>query len=271
MDDERRRYLLLAPIRSPFRRALSDVYYHKVSLGSGTEKSPKEGYILSQLERVPENFILRYITALDWDPSFSQVPGEPNAASGHDNQPFQIQRRLVQHIQYAVRQYDFWLVVDRLLESIVVLSNLTGTKFLDWVTMPSKVSGSYYRSSPNSCVPLVPPNSTQRLLQYAQGRWNSRNAGDRLLYEVASACLDRTIDQIGREWVADQVQGLKAFQDHVAVRCANETHFPCSATGEVQREASVASCYVRDFGCGHACVRRESRTWEAQQEHTGTA
>jgi hypothetical protein len=271
-EDERRRYLLLAPIRSPFKRALSDVYYHKVSLGSGTKKAPKDGYIISQLDRVPDNYILRYVTPLKWEPlisSLSQAPIGPKAKSGRDNPPFRIRRSLFEHVQKALHQYDFWLVVDRLEESIVVLANLTETSFHDWVTMPSKVSGSYYRSSPNACVALVRPNATPRILQHAQNLWNPRNAGDRLLYEVATACLDRTIDRIGRDWVAKQVQRLRAFQHHIAVQCARETHFPCSPSGQVQHEASVASCYVRDFGCGHACVRRESQEWESRQRRTG--
>jgi hypothetical protein len=282
VDDRRRRhFLLMAPIRSPFSRALSDVYYHKVSLGSGTRKSPQDRYVEAQLDRVPDNYILRYITTLSWE---SQPPPSPeqqaqtrqndelqspplhatSASGGHYGfTTFQIPRFYVEHIKNAIRLYDFLVVADRLPESIVLLSNLTGTSFHDWMTLSSKMSGSYYRASPTRCVPLVPPVSTPHILGYARNTWNPRNVGDRLLYEVANACLERTIDVIGRDWVAKQVEQVKDFQRHIRRRCTNETFFPCSQSGIVQHEEALASCYIRDFGCGHACVRRESRAWNA--------
>jgi hypothetical protein len=259
-----RPFLLLAPIRDPLSRALSDVYYHQVSLGSGARKSPQDSFVIRQLNRVQPNFILQYISPHKVDAVSISLPSDNLSVQGfdHHHPPFRIPRELVEHVQSAVQLYDFWVVVDRFVESVVVLSNLTGTSWHQYMTMPSKVAGSYYRSSPSKCVQLVPPVLTPRVLQHARDSWNARNLGDWLLYHVANASLDRTIDSIGRDWVVQQVHQVRAFQDHIRVACANETYFPCSPSGQVQAELSRKSCYARDFGCGHACVRRESQLWE---------
>jgi hypothetical protein len=271
-SNKTRPFLLLAPIRDPLARALSDVYYHQVSLGSGARKSPQDSFVIRQLNRVPPNFILQYISPHKADAVAISLPSDNLSVQGfdHHHPPFRIPRELVEQVQSAVQLYDFWVVVDRFVESVVVLSNLTGTSWHRYMTMPSKVAGSYYRSSPSKCVQLVPPVLTPRVLQHARDSWNARNLGDWLLYHVANASLDRTIDSIGRDWVMQQVHQVRAFQDHVRATCANETYFPCSPSGQVQAELSKKSCYARDFGCGHACVRRESQLWESNHiRHNG--
>jgi hypothetical protein len=272
-NNSSRPFLLLAPIRDPLARALSDVYYHQVSLGSGARKSPQDSFVIRQLNRVQPNFILQYISPQKVDAVSISLSSDNLSVQGfvhHHHPPFRIPRELVKHVQSAVQLYDVWVVADRFVESVVVLSNLTGTSWHRYMTMPSKVAGSYYRSSPSKCVQLVPPVLTPRVLQHAKASWNARNRGDWLLYHVANASLDRTIDSIGRDWVMQQVPQVRAFQDHVRVACANETYFPCSPSGHVQAELSKKSCYARDFGCGHACVRRESQLWESNHKlHNG--
>lgn len=262
-----RPFLLVAPIRDPLTRALSDVYYHQVSLGSGARKSPQDSFVIRQLNRVQPNYILQYISPRKVDAVSSSSPSDNPSLQGFNSHhpPFRIPRNLVEQVRSAVQLYDFWVVVDRFAESVVVLSNLTETSWHQYMTMPSKVGGSYYRSSPSRCVQLVSPVMTPRVLQHAKASWNSRNLGDWLLYHVANASLDQTIDSIGRDWVVKQVQDVRAFQNHIRVACAIETYFPCSPTGQVQAQQSMESCYARDFGCGHACVRRESQRWESNR------
>ena len=271
------RSFLLAPIRWPVARAMSDVYFHHVSLTAAQRRRRKDdnppptadGYIISQLRRIPSNFIVRYTTLQPWKEDSDEIHRQNNNnstamdAAGVDS--------LYQHVvQQILQDYDFLLVVDRLLESVVVLAHLTNTTWMDWMTVSSKTSGSWHRpgghSKSNFCTRLIapPPLETKpRIQTYIQEEWMTRHAGDMLLYHAANASLDRTIDGIGREWVQQHVKQAQAFQYHIQHVCANETFFPCSDKGVVQLEKSQMSCYARDFGCGHACVRKVAAHWGA--------
>jgi hypothetical protein len=76
------------------------------------------------------------------------------------------------------------------------------------------------------------------------------------LHAVANACLDRTIDMIGRSEFDRRLAEWKKLSKQVNDACLNQAHHPCSSDGKLQREPSNVSCYTRDFGCGHPCIDR---------------
>lgn len=239
---------VVAPIRNPDKRALSHVYYHKVSFHrkdtsdmQQDRTSPRDPFILSELDKASPNYILKYTASQTFN----------------DDSDFDKLREIVRD---TMERYDFMIVVERIDESIVALSHVSDIPVGHFVTFPSKQSNSWYRaggSENTKCVPLVAPIVTEAIkARWQTTRWKRRHYGDALLHAAANASLDRTLQQIGYNVVERQLQELTRLRALVQASCASETFFPCSAEGKLQVEASQKSCFVRDFGCGYECIDR---------------
>lgn len=228
---------LLAPIRDPSARALSSVYFHKVSFhrrSPSFQKVPSDPFIQSHLEETPSNYISEYVRLDDT---------QNNELS-------------VSTIQTILQHYDFLLVVDQWEESITVLSLLLKVPISSLVTLSTKQAGSWYLTGKKRCVQLVRPVATPTIASFLDSaQWKRQHVYDRLLHRAAAYSLNQTIHQtIGRETFQKHLSAYQTAMRHVQQQCANTTHFPCSRNGEPQLHASRASCYARDFGCGYPCI-----------------
>jgi len=256
---------MLAPIRDASSRALSSVYFHHVSFHrrKGSNQVPKDPFILNALRKKEDpNFILEY-TRLKTEPSILISSLSDTNKNDHDNitaaQLTEYLKRLRMIVEATVQGYDFFLVVERLQESLVVLAWLTGVSLSEVVTMSSKKSGSW-RLAGKECIALVKPVRSSAVDDYfASPTWQLANAGDLLLHRAAQISLDKTIDSsMGRKRFERDLAELQRLQQIADTACANQTNYPCSAAGQPQLDLSQQSCYTRDFGCGYRCLDRLS-------------
>jgi hypothetical protein len=230
--------LRVAPIRNPTSRALSSVFFHHVSFHG--RHQPSDSFVIQHLNETAHNFILDYLT------------NNQPISSDHSSATLQ----LVESVRQVVNFYHFLFVVDRLDESLVVWSLLTGLPWTDLITMSSKRSGSWYLSGPR-CVALARPVVSNGIQAFLTSReWKRNHAGDRLLYSVTSHSLDRTIDDLGRDLFTQELLRFQQLRREMEEACHNETYFPCTSNGIPQLEHSRKNCYERDFGCGYPCMDR---------------
>jgi hypothetical protein len=308
------RSFLVAPIRQPATRALSNLFFHDVSFhgqrprpprkrkppppqllnstasaaaaveaaASSVDIVPSDSHIRNGLLRATPNFILQY-TSLIHPPQPPPPPPQEDKEAAPKRQRKRKQHPpqkehwnfanaslavLQEHVVSVIDGYDFLIVVDRLPESLVVMALLTGLHVTDLLTMSSKQAGMWYYTG-RECIALARPvqsAATRALFQSPE--WKRAHVGDELLHATAVQSLDRTIQALGVAKVQQAVADLKQWQDRVEQACGNvgaaansnnnnnETQYPCSATGEPQLDLAAASCYTRDFGCGHFCVDR---------------
>jgi hypothetical protein len=235
---------LLAPIRHPWSRTLSSVYYHSVSLQQRALKGgrPSDAFIIRQLELVEDDYVSDY-----------------TRVSVASTEPEQIVREILQ-------QYSFLLVVEQMEASLVVLAWLTNLPLSDVVIMTAKSSGSWYAAGGRRCVSLVKPEKTPAIDSYWKTTGKRRHHTDRLLHAAARLSLHRTIlEGMGARHFQEQLQKLRALQTFVIDECGEVMNgsAPCSPNGVHQPEISRDACYLRDFGCGHRCVDQAAEKYKA--------
>ncbi|GKY94389.1 hypothetical protein MPSEU_000404900 [Mayamaea pseudoterrestris] len=238
--------ILLAPIRMPETRALSHVYFHKVtfhaapSQANARSKTPGDSFVKTQLEQMPANFITDY-TRINNDIELATDMGELQTV-----------------VQDIINTYDFLFVVERMDESLIVLAWILNVPVTTLLTFSSKQGDSWYLvggANRPKCVRLVKPVLTPAVRSRLESpQWRRRNFADLLLYAAANNSLDETIDAIGRDIVAKRVEQLQEYKARLQSSCANTTHFPCSDAGQPQLELSRVACIERDFGCGYKCI-----------------
>ena len=275
----------VAPIRDPTSRALSDIYYHRVSLQNVQQQQsnlqqqhspqqPSAKRILRGLQELPHNYISEYTR-----PPHSQNTDDP-----------------ISIVQSILDYYDFLVDVNHMETSLIIWAWLWNVTWGDVYVENSKRSSTYYAVG-QRCVALVaPPKTTQTITQslstvndpvhdyFNSVEWKERHGVDRLLSATVQVSLELTRQVMVQEewsrkkstrrniphslettrsdsWWNETVTRWRHFRQHMATQCANETHFPCSSTGVLQRRAAQESCYVRDFGCGHAC---HDRVWDEE-------
>jgi len=216
----------IAPIRQPESRAVSSYFFHHVTF-HGQQRDAVQRLQADNLD----NFILDYTS------------------------PVVIVDDIVDTVRKTVQHYHFLWVVERLDESLVVWAWLSGLPYSQLLSTHTKQAGSWYASG-KRCVRLAETNKTIFGDHFDSRAWKASQAGDRLLYAVAGANLERTIDAMGRAIFARELVKFRKLQQQVYEACDGETYFPCSDTGELQLELSQKNCYLRDFGCGYPCVDR---------------
>ena len=252
---ERQRLFLFAPIRNPNNRALSDIYFHRVSLQAKRQsnaaadklhhddqplrRQPSDSFVIKGLEELQGNYITEYTRLSD-------------ASGKHMN--------AVHVVQSILNSYDYLFLVEEMTKSMVVFAWLTELPIGDLMVTSSKQSGSWY-SQKKRCVRLIPPlltPSLQNFMESNKGEWKRKHMIDRLLHASVQASLHKTIEQhIGLAQVDKAVKGWKQLQIVLGQACFNETFWPCTSNGSLQLDKAKQSCYARDFGCGHACYDRQ--------------
>ncbi|KAL7572362.1 hypothetical protein ACA910_021573 [Epithemia clementina (nom. ined.)] len=258
LGDDRNQIFLTAPIRNPNHRALSDIYYHRVSLqhqrGGGKRRQPSDPFIIKALQELQGNYISEYTYI-----------GEFSALEEPQRQYHRPKQSAVQMVQSILQSYDFLFLVDEMTKSLIVFAWITGLPVGDLMVASSKQSGSWYaQPKKKKCVQLIPPVHSAAIQNFLESdaKWKRKHAIDRLLYAAVQQSLDKTMEQQqiggGSRQVLDQlVQEWNQLQSDLETECSNETFWPCSSGGQLQLDLAQQSCYTRDFGCGHACYDRQ--------------
>lgn len=181
-----------------------------------------------------------------------------------------------QEIEHIMANYDFIGVSERMDESLVVLSMLLLIPIADIVVLPSKQSGGYDDGrSKKGCVKLKSKWSTPKIDEYLYGDFLKGN-WDYLLYQAANVSLDRTIDALGRDRVAEGVRLYQHLSQQNEVECRSKATFPCPTPPGLKNAyfhtvRAQQSCYFEDAGCGHKCTDTALQTassdgWKQIQE-----
>lgn len=251
---------LWTTVRHPAARALSAFFFFSASRGGYEVTSKTIMWALQQHKSRQVDLLAVVDRHYHRD---EKEGGERGLVSNYNNAT---EDEIVAWIdRYVMSQYDFLAVVERLPESLVVLKNLLDIEWQDLVVLPAKQSGTWFlghgaggRSSSSKnvlqCVPLIKPFTTPAVDEYIATDFVDQN-WDYYLYAAANRSLDRTIDFLGRSRVEQGVLHLQKLQQLAEEECLlQHAHFPCSANGTEQLEASYTSCYAEDCGCGHACV-----------------
>lgn len=236
----------IAPVRHPDARALSSVYYHEISFHQrhNENPSPSMSFLKQHLLRITENYVFDYIR---WD--------------NHDQDG--LRNSLVASLQMILNTYDMLLVVDRLEESIVVLSIILQLPVNYFLTNNAKQAGSWYHVRENQCIRLHSATASIRQSVSEQVfrslEWQRRHSIDRVLYEIANVSLTRTIDYYRTEFDQRYAE-YQSYKRRIEAICASQDVFPCSFNGTSQLAVSTQHCYLRDFGCGYPCIDRITGT-----------
>ena len=242
----RKKVCRVAPIRDPTSRALSSFFFHRVSFHKQNGQLPRDAVVLHHLQQAPRNYILNYTSP-------TTLPSTLTTSNDHNVDWKIVMKDLVDAVRETIQWYDFLFVVDRLDESLVVWSWLTGLPHADLISMSTKQGGSWHLSG-GRCVSLVKPFRSPAVQAHVQTTgWKRAHAADRLLHAVGTQSLEQTIhESMGQERFARELDNFRRLRGQLRTVCRDEAHFPCSRTGTPQ--PAKANCYVRDFGCGYPCM-----------------
>jgi hypothetical protein len=172
-----------------------------------------------------------------------------------------------------LEKYDFIGIVERMTESLAVMTLLWNLDPTDVIVLSSKTAtGDTYDDGQyqKSCAKLIPPPRELSelplpLATYIQSDEYIQDNIDYLLYYAANESLDRTIQGLGPQIVAERAALIRELQGLANRECQSEAIFPCSDDGVLQLEASRTNCYIGDAGCGYECIDR------VMKEHRETA
>jgi len=219
-------------IRKPASRALSEFYHMRVSR-HGVEATDDNllQFIATQKNRQVDYLSIRNNpTLVDWNPASLQ--------------------------EYILNPYHFIGLVERMEESLAVLTLLWNFPLGHVVVSSAKQSGGYDDGIfQQRCVKIQKPPTKVSLLveRYLQKEFPKHN-WDFILYKMMNQSLDATIQVLGVQRVQQKVQALRCLQILAHEKCSATTTFPCSSDGKNQLEASRTNCYFTDTGCGYPCI-----------------
>lgn len=224
----------IAPVRHPDARALSSVYYHQISFHQRKAPSPSLAFLRQHLLRIPGNYVFDYTR-------------------------FDTNEDIIASLVRILDTYDMLLVVDRLDESIVVLSILLQLPVKFFLANSAKQAGSWYHVRPNRCIRLHTASANLRqsvnVHVFQSSEWQRRHFMDHFLYEIANQSLTQTIAYHQKEF-DERYAEYQDYQQQIEAKCSNQDVFPCSFNGTSQLTVSSENCYLRDFGCGYPCIDR---------------
>ena len=254
--DQTGRSFLFSTLRDPARRALSRVYFTRVSQGHGR---PTPENILDWLRTWTNSqygsvspgmggFQLAYL-------SFRNID---EWSAWTEDDPFHVRDAELVHdiVREIMSDYDYIMLVERFDECLVAMQLLLGLDAGDILYLSSKHVGDFYYSpQKNECIRLAKTESLPIIDRYLESsEWFAMSYGDYVLYEAVDKSLDLTIDSLGRDLFEEALDAFLALKRQAEEQCAVAAIFPCSSLGEIQLEESSESCYDRDWGCGYPCL-----------------
>lgn len=244
---------LVAPLREPSARAVSHAFFfwlHPLNF-SVTDKNLIRSFYTQRGGMPPTGqggYQFRYASPVAVPKHLVWRRQEPT----HVVQPF----RVMQWVKRIMDHYDFFIVTERLDESLTCLALLWQVPLhYVLVAAPAKQAGSYVlkrNKGPLYCEPYRKEVLSSGVRAYLRSdEWRAVNFADELLYRAAQISLNRTIASLG-ETFAPALQEFRRLQRQVVDACGPRLGSGCTAEGDVRRP--VEACYERDFGCGYQCI-----------------
>ena len=170
-----------------------------------------------------------------------------------------------------LKDYDFIGIMERMDETLVVLSLLLNIPLSDVLYLKAKGNGGFddgrFRKK---CVYIVPPYVSPTMEAYfASPSWKTRIRADDYLYRLANKSLDMTIEALGKDLVARTVEEYKQLRSFAEQECADKVQYPCTSGGA--RLEHVPGCLWQDSGCGNPCLDKVTHMVQKQtRKTTGT-
>lgn len=226
------RVLLYGSIRRPDSRAMSEYFHLQVSR---KHKSGKEAAVLRYMNA---HYDKRKMT---------------NWLGGMIPDCFKTEKLLkpIDCVEKILRYYDLLLIVERLKESLIVLKLLVGLTFSDILFVGgSKINGGY----DDYGYKIAKTVRTAKIDDFFKAAGDPRKNLDALLFQEANKMMDRTIQYLGSERVAEEVRVYELILQAVESYCEGRVFFPYDKNGVKQKQISKADCYWNDNGCGVPCM-----------------
>ena len=153
-------------------------------------------------------------------------------------------------------EYDFIGLVERFDESLVLLRLLLGLDAGDILYLPSKFSGAYTGAKKKGgCMKIPDKIDFPEMKPYLDSpAWKHKNAFTNEIHAAINRSLDLTIDHVGRQKFEEALSEHRHLLELSKKLCGDKAFFPCSREGVIQLEESKKSCYLKDHGCGYACL-----------------
>lgn len=163
---------------------------------------------------------------------------------------------LYQVIQETIDDFDFLGLVERMDESLVLLSFMLDLPVTDFLYLDAKLGGEkiYFRKE-GKCRrcgykrPLLP--GMQAHIESKQ--FADAMRVDNMIYDAVNRSIDRTIENvIGRERFDASVLEFQEAKAAVDKHCADKIFTKCG--DGVGANVTLSKCYHLDIGCGYECV-----------------
>jgi len=233
--------VLFSVVRSPTKRLLSQFFHFEVSR---RKTEPTDTNFFNYVKKSgPPNMIGSYYVkalSLQVGPDFNMEKGGGPA----------------ELIEQILNEYSFIGVTERMDESVVVLSMLLGVPLGDILYLTAKGKGGYDGGAEGKCTYIWPSFMTPGMEEFLDGAvWKHISYWDELLYEVVNRSLDLTIDRLGRDKVAANLETFLRAKDAAIEQCVGEHTFPCSTSGKAI-DQNHTDCIWKDSGCGASCLDR---------------
>jgi hypothetical protein len=222
-------------LREPTKRAISEFYHFEVSRNkvSSSDESFIKYLTKGEHSRIQRNLYLRVLSI---DYSYSVFDEDAPSI-----------------INAILSDYDFIGITERMDESVVALAMLLNLPLGDVLYLDAKGHGGYddgvYN---NTCVYIKPSILSPRMRNFFGNEyWTDMIKWDRLLYDASNRSLDLTIDGLGRDAFNKNLIKFRNANQVARDRCLPLNVFPCTSTGEHNKNAS---CLWSDSGCGYKCL-----------------
>lgn len=234
---------LFSLLRHPTQRAISEFFHFRVATYG--QEPTDQNFIKFLRRKGMRNYYLQDMTMKAFDNNNSTDSYGPQVTP------------LTTIVQDILDSFDFMAITERMNESLVVMQMLLGLETKDIVYTRARTSGTFSNGPPERpCNYIMPSFLTPGMKDFfASQEWLNITRGDLLLYQAASASLDRTIEALGRKEFENKLQALERGLALVEENCKDEGRIVTLCTEGGQRLAPQnTTCYIWSEGCDHDCI-----------------
>ena len=229
---DRKKSFLWTIVRDPISRSISQLFHFHVS----REQNPStDDSLIRKIRATPVMYHNYYMGSL------------PQQPAKRNSDPVDVANQIL-------RQYDFIAITERMDESAVALAMLLGLPLGDVLHLKAKGSGGYDDAGGkrNVCTYIQPSFVSDGMEEFFRSdEYQEMVHWDYLLYLAANRSLDLTIEALGRKQFDEKLAQFQTAQKLAVECCGSVTRFPCSSTGQRNKETD---CLWNDSGCGYECL-----------------
>jgi len=263
----RKNYFAWSIVRDPTMRIRSYILFVTARLGTSATLTDADFLKRMTSHNNFTNFVTRYLQPKDQPPLPDVLRRHTDGGDDDD------EASSTRAINSILESLDFLGVAERFDESVTALQMILGLDTSDVLYFDSK----------NGLVPApidVDADEVERRRRQQQQRRRGKHQQcrminktttpfmesylrsddfrrcirtDEMLYRAANACLDATIERLGRREFESNLARLRSARTALLAECSDKVRFPCAKEGGRFRRTQV-DCVTRDWGCGFDCM-----------------